>query len=147
MLVSRICTRADNIHPLLQGSQGLGLSLVKHFQGKAASTQTAGICGSSTSQESEDAAEVVQRMSNDKAAGPKVLVVCEAASGTLEDELKSVTSFSKALQAVFRSHVTAYVSDVSLQVRHCSKLVLQADFESCCSTVVCKRLSARSACL
>lgn len=112
------------MHPVLQGSQGLGLSLVKDLQGKAASTQTAGTCGFSTSRESEDAAEVVQRLSNDKAAGPKVLVVCGGASGTLEDELKTVTDFSKALQAVFGSHVTAYVSDVFLQVYHCCKLIL-----------------------
>lgn len=100
------------------------MSLVKHFQGKAASTQTAGTCGVSTWQESEDAAEVVHKLSNDNAAGPKVLVVCGGASGTLEDELKTVTDFSKALQAVFESHVTAYVSDVSLQVCHCCKLSL-----------------------
>lgn len=108
---------------VLQGSDGLGSSLVKHFQGKAASIQTAGTC-SATLQESEDAAEVVQRLSSDNTAGPKVLVVCGDASSTLEDELKTVVKFSKALQAVFGSHVTAYVSDMSLQVCHCRKLML-----------------------
>ena len=125
VFVSQICAHADNTHHVLQGSQGFGSSLVKHFQGKAASTKTAGTCGVSTLQENEDAAEVVQELSNDKAAGPKVLVVCGGASGTLEDELKTVTKFSKALKAVFGSHVTAYVSDVSSQVCHFCELILR----------------------
>ena len=114
---SHICT-------VLQGSEAFGLSLVKHFQGKAASTQTAGTC-SATPQETENAAEVVQRLSSEKTAGPKVLVVCGGASSTLEDELETVAHFSKALQAVFGSHVTAYVSDMPLKVCHCCQLMLQ----------------------
>lgn len=114
--LSHICT-------VLQGSEAFGSSLVKHFQGKAATTQTAGTY-SATPQENEDAAEMVQRLSNDKTAGPKVLVVCGGASSSLENELETVANFSKALQAVFGSHVTAYVSDMFLQVCHRHKSML-----------------------
>ena len=99
----------------LQGTQELGASLVSHLQGKIASTYTAGTC-SATAQEKEDAAQVVQRLTDDKAAGAKVLVVCGDAAGSLEDEVKNVVTFSKALSAAFGSHVTAYISDTSAQV-------------------------------
>lgn len=101
----------------LQGSQDLSDSLVSHLQGKVASTHTAGKC-SATAQEKEDAAQVVQRLSNDKSAGSKVLVVCGDVAGSLEDEMKSVVAFSKALSAAFGSHVTAYMSDTASQVCH-----------------------------
>ena len=113
--VLHICIWVDGCALCLQGTEDLGVLLVNHFRGKVASTQTAGTC-SATAQKDEDAAQVVQRLSSDKATGPKVLVVCGDAGGTLEDELTRVNAFSKALQAAFRSHVTAYVSDTSLQV-------------------------------
>ena len=99
----------------LQGTQDLGASLVSHLQSKIASTYTAGTC-SATAQEKEDAAQVVQRLINDKAAGAKVLVVCGDAAGSLEDEVKDVVTFSKAFSAAFGSHMTACVSDTSAQV-------------------------------
>ncbi|KAL3163080.1 hypothetical protein ABBQ32_009499 [Trebouxia sp. C0010 RCD-2024] len=99
---------------LHQGTQELGASLVTHLQGKVASIHTAGKC-SATAQDKEDAAQVVQRLSNDKSAGYKVLVVCGDAAGSLEDEMKSVVAFSKALSATFGWYVTAYMSDTASQ--------------------------------
>lgn len=107
----------------LQGPQDLSASLVNHLQNKVASTHVDGTC-SATAQEKEDAAHVVQRLSNDQAAGPKVLVVCGDAAGSLEDELQSVAAFSKAVQAAFGSHVMAYVSDTSSQVCNCLEPLL-----------------------
>lgn len=108
----------------LQGTQELGASLVTHLQGKVASIHTAGKC-SATAQDKEDAAQVVQRLSNDKSAGYKVLVVCGDAAGSLEDEMKSVVAFSKALSATFGWYVTAYMSDTASQVCNSRNVLLR----------------------
>ena len=105
----------------MQESQGLAASFINHFQGKAASVHTAGQC-SSVPRGSKTAAEVVHQVSSDKIAGPKVLVVCEDAAGTLADELSRVNDFSKAFQDSFSSHMMAYVSDTSAQVNSCSMI-------------------------
>ena len=99
----------------MQESQNLAASFINHYQDKSASVHTAGQC-SSEPRGIETAAEAVHRVSTDKTAGAKVLVVCEDAGGTLTDELSSVNDFSKAFQDAFGSHVMAYVSDTSAQV-------------------------------
>lgn len=111
-----------------QEIEPLGNSLLASFQSKVPSAQSAGACSAASQDSNETPAQVVQKLRDGLASGPKVLVVCGHPAADLASEMTHVSQYNQALKDAFGSHVMAYLSDTPAEVI----LQLSAN-HACCS--------------